>query len=346
MPDLRDNPVPHRVRRDGDGVRLADYLLALIPRTTEHEVAQAIADGRFRWSEGGGPLGPDALLVAGQTLLATTPDLTPDDPHLPPPPEVMTVLHADADLFIVDKPPGLLSYPQGTRKVAAQSIAEQQLMEAFESPELRPLHRIDRETSGVLMFARHIEADRRVKAAFQRRAVRKGYLALVRGAVPDGEHVIDARIGPDGGDIRIRMRVRSDGLTAQTVVRTLGRFGDDDFGAAGRGYSWVEAKPRTGRTHQIRLHLAHLGHPIVGDKLYIDGGKSFLRWWDGDFNASDIAQIGLPRHALHAGWVTLTQPMTKERLQVVSPVPEDLRAFAQARGGLAPELVVPPEAES
>ena len=163
----------------------------------------------------------------------------------------------------------------------------------------------------------------------------------MRGCLAAGERTIDAPIGPDDGAIRIRMRVRPDGQTAQTVVEAIGHFGDEDFGPAGRGYTFVHARPRTGRTHQIRLHLAHIGHPLVGDKLYVDGGRSFLRWWDGDFDAADVGRLGLPRHALHAAWVRLRHPTSGEPLAVRAPVPSDLLAFARERGGAAPEIVLP-----
>ena len=336
MRALRDRPIPHRVKRDGDGQRLDEYLLRVVPRTTPEEVAEAIAAGRFRWRGDEEPLAADAVMVAGETLMADVPDMTPADPFLPTPSDAPDVLFHDEALFVVNKPAGQLCYPLGPRKVAAQSLAEAWLEAQGESPELRPLHRIDRETSGVLMFARHKQADRRVKKAFQRRAVEKSYLALVRGHVSDELLLIDGPIGPEGKDIRIKMAVREDGQEATTEVRVLGRFGDDDFGEAGRGYSWVEARPRTGRTHQIRLHLAHAGHPLVGDKLYIDGGRAFLRWWDGDYDASDVALLGLARHALHAWNLALRHPMDGEVTRFRAPVPADLLEFARGRGGGPP----------
>jgi len=337
MRDLKDHPIPHRVKRSGDGRRLDEYLLDVVTKATPEGVAEAIAEGRFRWRGEDLPLGPDALLVAGDTLMADVPDMTPADPFLPVRTDPLPVLLQDPHLLVVDKPAGLLCYPLGPRKVAARSIAERQLEAAGEPTELRPLHRIDRETSGVLMFARDIESDRVVKRAFQDRDVSKRYLAVVRGHLRE-PRLIEGRIGPDDGDIRIKMRVREDGQEARTEVVPLQHFGDDDWGDAGRGYTFVLAKPLTGRSHQIRLHLAHIGHPLVGDKLYIDGGRVFLRWWDGEYSAEDVNRLGLPRHALHAWTVGLRHPIYGTALSLFAPIPDDLRAFAHLHGGEPPSL--------
>ncbi|MCO4769792.1 MAG: RluA family pseudouridine synthase [Deltaproteobacteria bacterium] len=337
MRPLKDRPIPHRVKRKGDGLRLDAYLLMVVPRATEEAVAEAIEAGSFWWRGEDERLGPDSPMRAGETLMADVPDMTPADPFMPAPPERLDVLLCDPHMYVVNKPPGLLCYPLGPRKVAARSLAERQLEADGEPTELRPLHRIDRETSGVLMFARNIQADRKVKKAFQKRRISKQYLALVRGHIAE-EFLIDAPIAPDNGNIRIRMRVHEDGQAAQTQVQPLTHFGSDDWGEAGRGYTFVLAKPLTGRTHQIRLHLAHAGHPLVGDKLYIGGGEAFLRWWDGEYDATDVARLGLHRHGLHAWSVGLAHPIEEHPIRLIAPVPEDLADFARQHGGSVPSL--------
>ena len=336
MTGLRDHPIPHRVRRSGEGSVLRDYLLDVVPDSNRAAVDQAIAEGRFHWRGEEEPLGGDAPMRPGETLMADVPDMTPDDPFLPPPPETITELLRDDALLVVDKPAGLLCYPLGPRKVAAQSIAQLQLAADGIDDSLRPLHRIDRETSGILMFARTLEADRRVKEAFRERAVRKSYLAIARGRIDAGTRTVDAPIGPEGASIRMKMAVRVDGKPARTVVRTLGWFGDDDFASAGRGFTWVEARPITGRAHQIRVHLSHLGHPLVGDKMYCDGGEAFLKWWDGALDVAMIERLGMPRQALHAWTLVLRHPIHGEPTRLESPPPADMLAFARQRGGEAP----------
>lgn len=333
---LADHPIPHRVKRSAEGKLLREYLHEVVPKRDRDGIDAAIAEGRFRWRGEDTPLTADAPMRPGETLLADVPDITPDDPFLPPPPEVLTELLRDEGLLVIDKPPGLLSYPLGPRKIAAQSIAQRQLAaDGIEDP-LRPLHRIDRETSGILMFARTLEADQRIKKAFRKRWVRKSYLAIVRGHLPGGMQKTVAPIGPDGGEIRMKMAVRDDGKPAETWFKTLGWFGDTDFGEAGPGYTWVEARPVTGRAHQIRVHLAHLGHPIVGDKMYCDGGEAFLAWWDGALDQAAIDALGMPRQALHAWTLAVRHPIHGEPIWLEAPPPADMLAFAEEHGGDAP----------
>jgi 23S rRNA pseudouridine1911/1915/1917 synthase len=335
-------PVPHHVRAGGDGLPLLQYLLRHFPSIPSDLVERAVSEGRFEL-DGGSVLAADSPVRHGQTLLAWVPDPELNDPHGRPPPDRLCLLHRDEHLLAVDKPAGLLCYPLGARRASAQSIAERQMEADFENPELRPLHRIDRETSGVLMFARNVDADRRIKKAFQKRRVRKSYLALVRGRMPGGMQRVSAPIGPDeGGPIRVRMRVRSDGQAAETMFRTIASFGDDDWGEAGHGYSWVECRPVTGRTHQLRVHLAHLGHPIVGDKIYLDDGAAFLRRWEGTLDGDDLERLGLWRHALHAWSLSMPHPVDGRPLQLLAPVPQDMSEFSRRHGGEDP---APPQEE-
>ncbi len=336
--DLAEAPIPHRVRPAGDGQRLLPYLLATFRSADEAELRTAVHDGRIRLADGP-VLTADSVLEAGQVLLADVRGRVQEDPFLPTPLAPMPVVHDDDALFVVDKPPGLLSYPMGPRRVAATAIAERQL--DLPGGALRPLHRLDAETSGVLMMARTLEADRVVKKAFKRRRVAKSYLALVRGRVAPGVQILKGPIGKSGGPIRIAMAVRDDGRPAETWIRNLGSFGDTDHGAAGPGYTWVEARPRTGRTHQIRVHLAHHGHAIVGDKVYCDGGEAFLRKWDGVMDESDLRRLELPRQALHAWSIALRHPADDRDLRLTAPPPADVLAFARSHGGLAPSPPLP-----
>ncbi len=336
MRDLRDHPIPHRVRRSGEGKLLLEYLLEVVPLRDRPHVELAIEEGRFRWRGDEEPLAADAPMRPGETLLADVPDITPDDPFLPAIPERLTELLRDEDLLVVDKPAGLLCYPLGPRKVAALSMAQRQLEEDGIEDPLRPLHRIDRETSGILMFARTLLADQCVKKAFRERSVRKSYLAIVRGRLDEGSWTVHAPIGPEDRDIRMKMAVREDGKPAETTITNLGSFGDHDHGAAGRGYTWVQACPVTGRAHQIRVHLAHLGHPIVGDKMYCDDGSAFLKWWDGELDEDVMRRLGMPRQALHAWTLACRHPIHGEPLWLHAQAPADMLAFAATRGGAAP----------
>lgn len=332
---LEDQPVPHRVRRAGQGRPLLEYVLETFKTTPADALEVAVRAGRFRLAPDGPVLHADSTLEAGQILLADVPAQVVADPWLGPPPEALDLLLHDDDLVVADKPAGLLSYPMGPRKIAAQSLVQRQLERMGQRWELRPSHRLDRETSGLLMWARHIVADRIIKKAFSQRRISKSYLALVRGRLEEPV-LVDAPMGPSDGTIRVKQVVRKDGKEARTQFTPLGSFG----GPGERGWSWVWVRPLTGRTHQIRVHLAHIGHPIVGDKIYCDDSIAFLRWWDGVLDDSDLQRLELPRQALHAWTMSLAHPMTGERLSLVAPAPPDIVAFAAARGG--PSRLTPP----
>ena len=332
MKSLLAEPVAHRIRAHGEGALLLDYLVRTFSSVPADELATSVEAGLFRLPDGEQLLA-DSVLRAGSTFLATVPDRTVQDPWLPPPPDDLPLVFLDEHLVAIDKPAGLLAYPMGVRRVSALTILKHQLRRAGQAEELRPAHRLDRETTGVLLATRGLEADRAIKLAFKERRVGKTYLALVRGHLRETV-TVDAPIGRDReGPIRIKMAITDEGKPAITDLTPLGHFGHE-----GGGWTWVDARPRTGRTHQIRLHLAHVGHPIVGDRIYCDEGIAFLRWWDGLLDDTDLARLELPRQALHAHSVQLDHPISGEPLRLVSPLPEDLAAFCAARGGSLPHL--------
>ncbi|MEE2829120.1 MAG: hypothetical protein VX498_08025, partial [Myxococcota bacterium] len=148
LDDLDDSPVPHRVKMSGHGKNLVDYVLDLIDKVPEEELRRSVAEGRFQLADGT-VLTAESRLEFGQELLVRVPRVVADDPFLPPPKKPLPFLYFDSDLLAVDKAPGLLSYPLGPRRVSALTIATRQLDARGEPSELRPLHRIDLETSGV-----------------------------------------------------------------------------------------------------------------------------------------------------------------------------------------------------
>ncbi|MBJ95609.1 MAG: RNA pseudouridine synthase [Rickettsiales bacterium] len=332
MAPLYPPPMRHRVRSAGEGRQLLDYLSELIPLPRE-EVLKAIDEGRFRL-EIGPPLSSKARLRAGQILLADVPERGQADPFLPPPPERLIELFNDQHLLAVNKPAGLLCHPLGLTRTSALTIAGRQLAGAAAGELLRCVHRLDRETSGALLLARNLAADQAMGRLFAERRVAKRYVALVHGRLAQDQLVVDQPIARDQGPIRLKMRVHRDGKSAVTGIRTLQRFG------SAAGFSWIEAAPRSGRTHQIRVHLAHLGHPLVGDKLYNDEGRAFLKKWRAELSAEDIKSLGLPRQALHAYELCFQHPLADQRVRIVAPLPKDLLDFAVSRGGSSPLSVL------
>jgi tRNA pseudouridine65 synthase len=171
---------------------------------------------------------------------------------------------------------------------------------------VHPVHRLDGGTSGVLVFALSPEAARRARVEFDEQRVRKRYVALVRGAPAIEEIVVDHPLPPAEGS---RERV-----AAVTVVRALEVVTLDESPLRERRYALVRAEPRTGRFHQVRRHLKHLGHPVIGDANY---GRS-------EHNRLLADRVGLHRLALHALSIELAHPFTGEQLTVEAPIPPDL----------------------
>jgi 23S rRNA pseudouridine1911/1915/1917 synthase len=238
----------------------------------------------------------------------------------------LPVLYEDEHLLVIDKPPLVTVHP--TARYHQNTVIKR--LQA-ERPEefLALIHRLDRETSGILLLARSAEAERAFKRKLEERSlsleddnargVEKIYLALTHGVPADG--LIDVPLEPDiDNPLRVKMRVASpgSGLDARTTVRVLQTRG---------GYAWVECALHTGRQHQIRLHLSHLGCPVVGDKLYGPDERMLARAADDELSEEDLALLELPRHALHAHVYRMRHAVTGEPLEVVAPMPAHLADF-------------------
>ena len=228
----------------------------------------------------------------------------------------LQVLHEDPEVFVLDKPAGLVVHPgagnPGGTLVNALLHRDPALAAL---PRAGIVHRLDKDTSGVMVVARTLEAHTALVAQLSAREVHRQYLAVVVGALVSGG-TADAPIDRHPRD-RIRMAVREDGRDAVTHFRLRERF---------RAHTALECRLETGRTHQIRVHMAHLKHPIVGDPLY--GGP--LRLPRGASEALVEALRGFRRQALHAETLEFRHPASGEPLRVSAPVPADLAALMDA----------------
>jgi tRNA pseudouridine65 synthase len=229
-----------------------------------------------------------------------------------PPMTLPLLLHGDDHLVAFAKPSGLLVH-RGWGDDAFTLVDHAR--EHF-GDHIHPVHRLDRGTSGVIVIARSAEAAARIQASFERGEAEKCYLALVRG-IPPEEGLIDHPIPR-----------REDGPRVPAVTAFRRRFAVSavtapDLPAHVQRCALVEARPRTGRLHQVRRHLKHLNHPLLGDANY---GK-------GDLNRLFRAEIGLGRLALHAASLEFVHPFTGARLRLEAPLPEDL-ALPFARLGI------------
>lgn len=195
---------------------------------------------------------------------------------------------------MVNKPAGLVCHP--TKGDETSSLIGRVRLWLGHA-EGRLVNRLDRETSGLVVVARSADAARGFGALFSGHAVTKTYEAIVHGHPAWDETTIDAPIGPAvGSAVVIKAAVAADGAAAQTHAQVLSRFE-----RAGRPFTHLRVTPRTGRKHQIRIHLAWVGHAIVGDKIYGDDEQRYLRFVVGALTPEDVQALILPHHALHAG---------------------------------------------
>jgi 23S rRNA pseudouridine1911/1915/1917 synthase len=227
----------------------------------------------------------------------------------------LSVAYEDDDVLVVDKPAGMVVHPapgnwSGTLVNALKGRGAA-LSEASEEGREGIVHRLDKETSGLLLVAKSDRAHRRLGAALQAREITRRYAALSWGHLTEERITVEKPIARDPRD-RKRMAVVSTGRPARTDLTRLARFDSADL---------LRAHLFTGRTHQIRVHLASIGHPVVGDDTYGGGG------------GRKLMELPLRRHFLHAAWLIFRHPVTGETIDLRSPLPEELhRALVVAAG--------------
>lgn len=263
---------------------------------------------------GAEPARASRTLIRGDSVDVDIPDADPPrsiTPHALP----LVVVFEDADLLVIDKPAGLVVHPAPghwddtlVNALAARGTA------GGGGPAGRPgiVHRLDRDTSGLMLVARTDEAHRRLSAAIASRTIRRAYAALSWGHFDETRTIIEASVGRHAAD-RKRMTVRPDGRAARTDVRVVARLAVCDL---------VRLTLHTGRTHQIRVHLQHAGHPVVGDPVYHGGGSR--RMSGAGRGAADRLERATPRQALHSAHLVFTHPRTGRPVECRSEWPRDL----------------------
>ncbi len=302
-PGPRRLPVP-----EGEIVRRVDRFVADRTGLSRSYVQRLIADGRLV-DDQGRRLRANSEVRGGSVVLEVPPPEVPY--HLEPDPTIeVRVVYEDDDLLIVDKPAGLVVHPAPGhwRGTLVNGLLARGDHYGGIAGVARPgiVHRLDRDTSGLLIVARNDAAQASVMAQLKARRVRKTYLALVQGSVPAAVGRIEAPIGRDPKD-RKRMAVVPDGRRAVTGYRVRERF---------RGWTLLELDLVTGRTHQIRVHLAALGHPVAGDTVY--GTGTARRGPD-----------GLDRLFLHAWRLELVTPSSANLVRAEAPLPESLETVLE-----------------
>jgi 23S rRNA pseudouridine1911/1915/1917 synthase len=298
------------------GERLDRYLVGYLDGVSRAQVQSWIRAGRVLIN--GRPAKVSTRLSPGDLVQASVPQETPRT--LAPWDFPLSILYEDADCVVLDKPAGLVVHPATTWR---QDTLVHALLARY--PDLgrmvdldaeagqRPgiVHRLDRDTSGLMVVARHEEAQARLQAQFRERTVQKAYLALVHGRLNPPRGTIDAPIGRDPRN-RQRMAVVPAGRDARTRYRAE-QFLYAPYGTR-EPYTLTVAWPKTGRTHQIRVHLASVGHPVVGDLLYAGRRK----------------QIACPRQFLHAYRLGFHRPGDGKWVSFETPLPPDLAQVLDA----------------
>ena len=296
---------------------------------------------RYRYGRGAdwaGSFFPARVRLNGAPVHAHTP-VAPGDEiaylHLradePPAPPLGAPLHGDEWLLAVAKGDTTPVSPSGLYYFTALAI---QARETYGEPELTPIHRLDLETSGPVLFARRQTHVAACQALFARKALRKRYRALVHGRFPPGLREIAGRIVPDTAS-RIHTRLRlepadptavvlrdeaphSRNAAAELSLTRVLSVTHHDLGERGV-FSELELEPVTGKTNQLRVHLAHVGHPIVGDKKYHPDEAVFLDWHEHRDFARLATRLLLPRQALHCEALAFPHPFTGEPLEIRAP---------------------------
>lgn len=305
------------VPAEAAGMRLDKFLAVRLTDVSRARIQQWIEEERV--TVDGRPARPSTRLDAGHTVRVLIPP--PAESRILPEPIPLDILYEDDSLLVINKPAGMVVHPaaghtSGTLVNALlvrfpewaeldwweQEEDEEEAGEGFPRPGI--VHRLDKDTSGLLIVAKTAEARRALQAQFQARQVEKTYLALVHGVPSASAGLIDAPIGRDPRQ-RKRMAVVPSGRPAVTAYQVADTLGE---------YALLKVMPKTGRTHQIRVHLAFIGHPVVGDEAY---GRRRGR-------------LSCPRQFLHAARLAFRHPVTGQLLEFSAPLPPDLQKVLEA----------------
>jgi 23S rRNA pseudouridine1911/1915/1917 synthase len=309
-PSTGDDPLV--VEEDHDGLRLDQFLATILPAQSRSQIQRLIKEGHVA-AASGAKVRASTQVRAGERYVVDVPELRPATPQ----PEALPlrIVFEDSDVVVLDKPAGMVVHPGAGH--AGGTLVNALLHHVKDlsgvGGEARPgiVHRLDRGTSGLMVVAKHDRAHQELTRQFQHREVEKEYIALVWGVVQAGRR-IDEPIGRDPKD---RQKMSTRARRARSAVTRV------TFARHFTGVSFIRVAIATGRTHQIRVHLSAIGHPIVGDQTY---GGVHRRV------ANNLRAVQrLERPFLHAGRLAFTHPGDGRRVEFDSPLPPELEAVVE-----------------
>ncbi|MBM4215947.1 MAG: 23S rRNA pseudouridine(1911/1915/1917) synthase RluD [Gammaproteobacteria bacterium] len=316
-PEIHEFTLPESLA----GERLDVALAQLLPQYSRARLQRWIDDGRV-WIEGVVPARRDPVRAGAQVRIEAEfiadERVSAGEAAVP-----FRVVHRDAAIFVIDKPAGLVVHPgAGISEGTLQNALLKLDPKLARVPRAGIVHRLDKDTSGLLVVARTPEAQAVLVRALSERAMGREYLALCQGVMTGGG-TVNEPIGRHRTQ-RTRMAVRGDGREAITHYRIERRFS---------AHTLVRVQLETGRTHQIRVHLAHIGHPVVGDPVY--AGRRRIPAGVAPVVREAMSSFG--RQALHAARLTLAHPTTGRDISFESPLPKDftrlLKILSEGEGG-------------
>jgi 23S rRNA pseudouridine1911/1915/1917 synthase len=331
MSDTENSRHEARAGEDHAGWRLDRFLSQALPGFSRSRLQQLLEQGQV--SLGGATVKDANHRVKPDD--AFTVDVPPATPAIPQGQDIpLTVIYEDADLIVIDKPAGLVVHPaagnpDGTLVNALIGHCGPENLAI--GGEARPgiVHRLDKDTSGLLVAAKTERAMASLAKQFANHTIERAYNAVVWGAPRDGSGLIESQIGRSPFDRKRMTVLRSGGKTARTRYKVLEKYGSAERPVA----SLIECRLETGRTHQIRVHLTHLGHPLVGDPAY-GRARTMPRPKTPAEETAFTAATGFSRQALHAFVLGFQHPSLHKTLRFESPWPTDFAELVAALRGL------------
>ena len=316
---------------DDAGKRLDRFLARALPELSRSRLQALIAQGAVHC---GGATIKDAnqRVKPGAIYEVFVPPPAPAEPQ--PQAIPLAIIYEDDDLIVIDKQAGLVVHPaagnpDGTlvNALLAHCGASLQGVGGVMRPGI--VHRLDKDTSGLLVAAKNERAMRSLAKQFAAHAIERVYNAVVWGSPRTGEGVIEGNLGRSPFDRKRIAVLRGSGKPARTRYRALERFGNKERAFA----ALLECRLETGRTHQIRVHLAHLGHPLIGDATY-GRARALPRAKNTQEEAAYEAAANFPRQALHAGVLGFHHPTLNKKMRFEAPWPADFAHLIEALRGL------------